>query len=40
MLLKVAHHFKICQHTKFHGAMLIGASFASTSEVLTPAILE
>jgi hypothetical protein len=31
---------KIYQHTKFHGPTLTGASFASTSEVWTSAILE
>jgi hypothetical protein len=33
--LKVVHRLKICQYTKFHGA-----SFASTSQVWTSAILE
>jgi hypothetical protein len=39
-LLKVVHPLKIYQHTKFHGPTLTGASFASTSGVLTSAILE
>jgi hypothetical protein len=40
VLLKVAHPLKIYQYTKLHGPTLTGASFASTSEVLTSAILE
>jgi hypothetical protein len=39
-LLKVVYPLKIYQHTKFHVPTLTGASFASTSEVLTSAILE
>jgi hypothetical protein len=31
---------KIYHYTKFHGPTLTGASFASTSEVWTSAILE
>jgi hypothetical protein len=38
--LKVVHLLKIYQYTKFHGPTLTGASFASTSDVLTSAILE
>jgi hypothetical protein len=38
--LKVVHPLKIYQYTKFHVPMLTGASFASTSEVWTSAILE
>jgi hypothetical protein len=38
--LKVVHPLKIYQNTKFHGPTLIGASFASTSEVWTSTILE
>jgi hypothetical protein len=38
--LKVVHPLKIYQYTKFHGPTLTGASFASTSEVRTSAILE
>jgi hypothetical protein len=38
--LKVVHHLKIYQYIKFHGLSLTGASFASTSEVWTSAILE
>jgi hypothetical protein len=38
--LTVVHPLKIYQYTKFHGPTLISASFASTSEVLTSAILE
>jgi hypothetical protein len=38
--LKVVHPLKIYQNTKFNGPTLIGASFASTSEVRTSAILE
>jgi hypothetical protein len=34
-LLKVVNPLKIHQYTKFHGPTLTGASFASTSEVLT-----
>jgi hypothetical protein len=33
VLLKLVYPLKICQHTKFHGRALTGASFASTSEV-------
>jgi hypothetical protein len=33
VLLKVVHPLKIYQYTKFHGPMLTGASFLSTSEV-------
>jgi hypothetical protein len=40
VLLKVVHPLKIHQYTKFHGPTLTGASFASTSEVWTSAILE
>jgi hypothetical protein len=40
ILLKVVHPLKIYQYTKFHGPTLTGASFASTSAVLTSAILE
>jgi hypothetical protein len=39
-LLKVVNPLKIYQYTKFHGPTLTGASFASTSEVWTSAILE
>jgi hypothetical protein len=39
VLLKVVHPLKIYQYTKCHGPTLIGASFASTSEVWTSAIL-
>jgi hypothetical protein len=39
-LLKVIHCLKIYQYTKLHGPTLTGASFASTSEVWTSAILE
>jgi hypothetical protein len=38
--LKVVHPLKIYQYTKFHGPTLTGASFASTPEVWTSAILE
>jgi hypothetical protein len=38
--LKVVHPLNIYQHTKFHGPTFTGASFASTSEVSTSAILE
>jgi hypothetical protein len=40
ILLKVVHPLKIYQNTKFHGLTLTDASFASTSEVCTWAILE
>jgi hypothetical protein len=40
VLLKVVYPFKIYQYTKFCGPTLAGASFASTSEVWTSAILE
>jgi hypothetical protein len=40
VLLKVVHPLKIYQYTKFHVPTLSGASFASTSEVWTSAILE
>jgi hypothetical protein len=40
VLLKVVHPLKIYQYTKFHCPMLTGASFASTSDVWTSAILE
>jgi hypothetical protein len=40
VLLEVVHHLKIYQYTKFHVLTLTGASFASTSEVWTSAILE
>jgi hypothetical protein len=40
VLLKVVHTLQMYQYTKFHGRMLTGASFASTSEVWTSAILE
>jgi hypothetical protein len=40
ILLKVVHHLKIYQYNTFHGPTLTGASFASTSEVWTSAILE
>jgi hypothetical protein len=30
----------VCQHTKCYGPVLTGASFASTSEVLTSTVLE
>jgi hypothetical protein len=40
VLLKVVHPLKIYQYIKFHGPTLTGASFASTSEVWTSAILE
>jgi hypothetical protein len=40
VLPKVVHRLKIYQYTKFHGPTLTGASFASTSEVWTSAILE
>jgi hypothetical protein len=40
VLLKVFHPLKIYQHTKFQGLMLAGASFTSTSEICTSAILE
>jgi hypothetical protein len=40
ILLKVVHPLKVYQYTKYHGPMLTGASFASTSEVWTSAILE
>jgi hypothetical protein len=40
ILLKVVHCLKIYQYAKFHGPTLAGASFASTSEVWTSAILE
>jgi hypothetical protein len=40
VLLKVVHPLKIYQYTKFRGPTLTGASFASTSEVWTFAILE
>jgi hypothetical protein len=33
ILLKVVHPLTIYQFTKFHGPTMIGASFASTSEV-------
>jgi hypothetical protein len=33
VLLKVVHPLKVYQYSKFHGPTLIGASFASTSEV-------
>jgi hypothetical protein len=36
----VDHPFNVYQYSKFHGPTLTGASFASTSEVLTSAILE
>jgi hypothetical protein len=36
----VVHPFKIYQYTKFHGPTLTVASFASTSDVWTSAILE
>jgi hypothetical protein len=39
VLLKVVHPLKVYQYTKFNGPTLIGASFASTSEVRTSAIL-
>jgi hypothetical protein len=39
-LLKVVHPLNIDQYTKFHGPTLTGASFASTTEVWTSAILE
>jgi hypothetical protein len=38
--LKVVHPLRIYQNKKFHGPTLIGASFTSTSKVLTSAILE
>jgi hypothetical protein len=38
--LKVVHRLNIYQYTKFHGPTLTGASFASTSQVWTSAILE
>jgi hypothetical protein len=40
VLLKVNYPLKICHHTQFHGSTLTGASFATTSEVRTVAILE
>jgi hypothetical protein len=40
VLLEVVRRLKIYQHTKLHGHMLTGASFASNSEVLVSAILE
>jgi hypothetical protein len=40
VLLKFVHPLTIYQYTKFHGPTLTGASFASTSEVWTSAILE
>jgi hypothetical protein len=40
VLLKVVHPLKIYQHTKFHGPTLTDATFASTSEVWTRAILK
>jgi hypothetical protein len=40
VLLKVVQPLKIYQKTKFHGPMLTGASFASTSEVWPSAIFE
>jgi hypothetical protein len=40
VLLKVVHPLNIYQYTKFYGPMLTDASFASTSEVWTSAILE
>jgi hypothetical protein len=40
VLLKVVNPLKIYQYTKFYGPMLTGASFASTWEVWTSAILE
>jgi hypothetical protein len=39
-LIKSCSSLKIYQYTKCHGPMLTGASFASTSEVWTSAILE
>jgi hypothetical protein len=39
-VFKAARHFNVSQHTKFHSPMLIGASFESTSEVLSSSILE
>jgi hypothetical protein len=38
-LLQVVHPLKIYHYKKFHGPTLTGASFASTSEVWTSAIL-
>jgi hypothetical protein len=32
-LLEMFYPFKICQHTKFNGPTLTGASLASTSDV-------
>jgi hypothetical protein len=40
VLLKVVHPLKIYRYKTFHGPTLTGASFASTSEVWTPVILE
>jgi hypothetical protein len=39
-LIEVVYPFKIYQHAKFHGPTFTDASFASTSEVWTSAILE
>jgi hypothetical protein len=39
VVLKVVHPLKIYQYTKFDGRTLTGASFASTSEDRTSAIL-
>jgi hypothetical protein len=39
-LFNFIHPLKIYSQTKFHDRTLTGASIASTSEVLTPAILE
>jgi hypothetical protein len=38
--LKVVHPLKMYQYSKFHGPRFTGASFASTSEDWTSAILE
>jgi hypothetical protein len=40
VLFKIIHPFKIYQRTKLHGSKLNSASFASTSVVWAPSILE
>jgi hypothetical protein len=40
LLLKVVHPLTTYKHKKFHGTTLTGASFASTSDVLTSAMVE
>jgi hypothetical protein len=40
VLLKVVHPLKMYQYTKFYAPTLTGASFVSTLEVRTSAILE